>query len=186
MHKNLLALLSIFILGILGIVAFVVLPNLNVSSREPSPQPNPAVVIENKPDEIPSESEPPAQKVGVPFEGKQLATNYYVFEKSDYARLLKEGRPVLLFFYANWCPTCASQEPIMIETMNEGLSNGVIALRVNYNDTETSPGEKALAEQFVVTYQHTFVSINNGGHVVNKVTGQQSKEELTTLFSDLQ
>ncbi len=38
-------------------------------------------------------------------------------------------------------------------------------VRVNYNDTETDANEEALADEHGITYQHTFVLIENGQQV---------------------
>ena len=119
------------------------------------------------------------------FVGQKLATNYYEFTQADYKRLREENRPLLLYFYANWCPTCAAQEPVMVEAMNKGVSNGMIALRVNYNDTATDATEKELAREFAITYQHTFVSLDKDGKKLDLVNGQQSEEELRDLFAQL-
>lgn len=119
------------------------------------------------------------------FQGEYLAKNYYAFTKEDYDRLQQEGKPVLLFFYANWCPTCAVQEPIMITAMNSEVSQGLVALRVNYNDTATDESEKSLAAEFGVTYQHTFVGVTGEGKQLFIVNGQQSEADLADLFSQL-
>ena len=73
----------------------------------------------------------------------------------------------------------------MVEAMNKGVSNGMIALRVNYNDTATDATEKELAREFAITYQHTFVSLDKDGKKLDLVNGQQSEEELRDLFAQL-
>lgn len=119
------------------------------------------------------------------MQGGMLARNYYQYTVSDYQQLRGQEKPVLLYFYANWCPTCAAQEPIMVKAMNDGVSNGVVALRVNYNDTDTDESEKALAQEFSITYQHTFVLLDAGGEVVDIINGQQSAADLKKLFAKL-
>lgn len=119
------------------------------------------------------------------FTGKKLATNYFEYTKEDYDRLRTAGQPFLLYFYANWCPTCAVQELLLTSFMNKGASNGKVTLRVNYNDSDTDSDEKELANKFTITYQHTFVTINSNGQEVTRVNGQQSETDLQNLFSKI-
>lgn len=76
----------------------------------------------------------------------------------------------VLFFYANWCPTC---RPVNIELEeNEAkIPEGVSVIRVNYNDTDTDQVEKDLAKQYGVTYQHTFVLIDENDHELKQWNG---------------
>lgn len=76
----------------------------------------------------------------------------------------------ILFFYANWCPTC---RPVNLELQeNEAkLPQGVRVVRVNYNDTDTDEAEKELAKQYGITYQHTFILIDEDGKELKKWNG---------------
>jgi thiol-disulfide isomerase/thioredoxin len=81
----------------------------------------------------------------------------------------------VLFFYANWCPTCRPADESF--SKNEAkIPQDVRLIRVNYNDTDTDDEEKALAKQYGITYQHTFVQIDAKGAVVTKWNGGQIDE----------
>ena len=99
------------------------------------------------------------------YQGKVLAGSaapFLEFSKVDYDKALAEGKIILLDFYANWCPICRSEAP-MLHTGFDGLTTDqVIGFRVNYNDSDTDEAEKALARQFNITYQHTKVILKNG------------------------
>lgn len=86
----------------------------------------------------------------------------------------------VLFFYANWCPTCRPADQSFSEKKAQ-LPVDVSVIRVNYNDTETDQTEKDLAAQYGVTYQHTFVQIDAAGNEVTKWNGGQIDELLTNL-----
>jgi thiol:disulfide interchange protein len=76
----------------------------------------------------------------------------------------------VLFFYANWCPTCKVANDEFSANPN-GIPEGVVLIRANYNDTDTDQDEKALAQKYNITYQHTFVEIDGQGNEVKKWNG---------------
>lgn len=86
----------------------------------------------------------------------------------------------VLFFYANWCPTCIPADKDFKENIDK-IPDDVVLIRVNYNDTETDENEKALARKYVVTYQHTFVQLDSSGNKVKIWNGGQLKELLSNL-----
>jgi thioredoxin 1 len=76
----------------------------------------------------------------------------------------------VLFFYANWCPTCKPANDSFTDQSNL-IPNDVTVIRVNYNDTDTDNNEKDLAKKYGVTYQHTFVQIDENDNAVTKWNG---------------
>lgn len=103
------------------------------------------------------------------YSGKVLAgknAQYLEFNTEDYQKAKAEGNTIFLDFYANWCPVCRAEEPIIYEGFNELESDKVVGFRVNYKDNETSDDEKALAKEFDITYQHTKVILKNGKQVL--------------------
>lgn len=86
----------------------------------------------------------------------------------------------VLFFYANWCPTCKPADASFTQNMAQ-IPAGVTVIRVNYNDTETDQAEKDLAKKYGITYQHTFVQIDANGNEVTKWNGGGIDELLSNL-----
>ena len=86
----------------------------------------------------------------------------------------------VLFFYANWCPTCQPADE-SFSTNQSQLPTDVTVLRVNYNDTQTDQAEKDLAKKYGVTYQHTFVQIDAAGNEVAKWNGGKIDELLSNI-----
>lgn len=119
----------------------------------------------------------------VTINSTKLANNYFVFERSEYEKAKAANRPIFLFFYANWCPTCARQEPINVVTFNSLTSSNVIGFRVNYNDSDTSDDEEGLAKEFGVRYQHTFFTLDSKGQQVDKFLGDTTEAQLKEFLA---
>jgi thiol-disulfide isomerase/thioredoxin len=86
----------------------------------------------------------------------------------------------ILFFYANWCPTCIPDDKSFEQNMSL-IPENVTLIRVNYNDTDTDQDEKSLASKYGVTYQHTFVQIDSMGKEVAKWNGGQIEDLLKNI-----
>jgi thiol-disulfide isomerase/thioredoxin len=87
---------------------------------------------------------------------------------------------VVLFFYANWCPTCIPVDK-EFKAMEEKIPEGVTVIRVNYNDPDTDSNEKELSKKYGITYQHTFVQIDADGNEITKWNGGAIDELLSNI-----
>ena len=93
------------------------------------------------------------------------------FTKADYDTAVKSDKLVVLYFYANWCPICVAEFPVMQSVFNELTTDKVIGFRVNYNDNQTDDDEKNLAREFGVAYQHTKVFVKNSQKILKSPEG---------------
>lgn len=93
------------------------------------------------------------------------------FTKADYDAAVKTDKLFVLYFYANWCPICKAEFPIMQKVFNELTTDKVIGFRVNYNDDQTDSDEKNLAREFGVAYQHTKVFVKGGQRTLKSPEG---------------
>ncbi len=100
-------------------------------------------------------------------------------EFSESALQSANGKRVL-FFYANWCPTCRPADEDFKQNSAE-LPEGLTIIRVNYNDSDTDAAEKALAQKYGITYQHTYVQIDEEGNEVAKWNGGQTEKLLSSI-----
>lgn len=88
------------------------------------------------------------------------------FVRKDYDIALQSGKLVVLYFYADWCPLCKAEFPVMQKVFNEFDTNMIVGFRVNYNDGYTDEEEKNIAREFGVAYQHTKVFLKNGQRIL--------------------
>ncbi len=91
-----------------------------------------------------------------------------------------QGKRVVLYFYATWCPSCKVANAEFLASP-EKIPEDVIVLRINYNDPDTDKGEKDLARKYGITYQHTFVIIDKDGKEITKWNGGGIAELLAKL-----
>lgn len=103
----------------------------------------------------------------------------YVVHTKDALAAYPDKRRVL-YFYANWCPSCKEADPDLAANQAQFPSD-VVVIRVNYNDSDTDADEKALAKQYGITYQHTFVQIDAQGNAVTKWNGGKTAELLKNI-----
>lgn len=76
----------------------------------------------------------------------------------------------VLYFYANWCPTCRPTDAEFRANTSK-IPGDLTVIRVNYNDTDTDQEEKDLANKYAIIYQHTFVQIDSQGNEIKKWNG---------------
>ena len=115
------------------------------------------------------------------------------FQLSDY-----EGQPVVLNFWASWCPNCAAEMPAF-EKVHQDLADQVAFLGIDQRDDRGGANDLAhatgvsyrLAEDpngvvfdaFGGTGMPTTVFIDADGTVANIITGQVDEMQLRQLIA---
>ena len=90
------------------------------------------------------------------------SSRYITYSKSNYDTNVSKKR--VLFFHAVWCPTCkiANEE---FNSNLERIPEGVALIKTDY-DKETE-----LKKKYNITYQHTFVLVDDEGNEIKKWNG---------------
>ena len=103
------------------------------------------------------------------YSGSVLAGSsspYLEYNKEDFDKAIAENKIIVLYFYANWCPTCKAEESETYAAFDELDNSNVVGFRVNYKDSETDSDEAELAKKYGITYQHTKIILKDGERVL--------------------
>ena len=100
-----------------------------------------------------------------------------------YKEAVSSGKLVALYFYANWCPICKAEFPLMEDAFDELAGQPVIGFRVNYKDSETSSFEEELARTFGIGYQHTKVLLRGDERLLKSPDSWDTERYLMEITS---
>lgn len=89
-------------------------------------------------------------------------SRYVVYSKTAFDAAVEKKR--VYFFHAPWCPTCRPADKEFQNSMDQ-IPEDVILFKTDY-DSSTD-----LKKQYNVTYQHTFVQVDNAGTRVTTWNG---------------
>jgi thioredoxin 1 len=91
--------------------------------------------------------------------------------------VLEASNPVLVDFYATWCPPCKMLAPILDQLSSE-FAGRVKIVKVNVDE------ERALASAYRIESVPTLIAFHDG-QVVNRSPGAPSASALRTFLNQL-
>jgi thiol-disulfide isomerase/thioredoxin len=83
--------------------------------------------------------------------------------------------PVVLFFHANWCPTCKALDKDINDRADALKKSGVTLLKIDY-DTAND-----LKKQYGITVQSSFVKIDSTGKQLKKASSIVTVDSLSSF-----
>jgi thioredoxin 1 len=89
-------------------------------------------------------------------------SRYVPYNQENFDRA--QGKQRVLYFHAPWCPTCRPADQEFQEQMG-AIPPDVVLFKTDY-DSST-----ALKRQYAITYQHTFVLVDEAGKEIKKWNG---------------
>lgn len=98
------------------------------------------------------------------------------YKKAAFDKAIAAGQPAIVYFHADWCPTCKAQEPLVQELLKESRMKDVTLFSADFDK------ESGLKKALRVSSQSTFV-IFKGGKEAARSTGQTNKEDLAATFA---
>lgn len=103
----------------------------------------------------------------------QPSNEAYVSYSSDYLSRY-QGKTKILFFHASWCPTCKAAENDIKNKLDQ-IPENVVIIKTDY-DTQSD-----LKKKYGITYQHTFVVVDDQGNELEKWNGGNLAEILERI-----
>ena len=102
-----------------------------------------------------------------------VETTIVDYESMDQVSALAKDKPTVLFFKASWCPSCISAAKNFESKVDELKDINLVV--VNYDES------KELQKLYGVTYQHTFVQVNENEEALAKWNGGSTKKLLNNI-----
>ncbi len=97
------------------------------------------------------------------------------FDQATFDGLQKQGKPVLVWIHADWCPTCKAQDSIISDLLTTPELQGLTELKVDFD------AQKNVVRSFKATMQSTLI-VFKGGREVGRSTGDTKKDSIAALL----
>ncbi len=98
------------------------------------------------------------------------------YSQGEFDKLAVAGRPILVDFRADWCPTCAAQAPVIRDLVAQSKYKDLTVFTINF-DTDT-----ALLKAYKVPLQSTLIVLM-GKREEGRSVGDTSREGIEHLLN---
>ena len=66
-----------------------------------------------------------------------VPAGWTAYDEAEFMMAQKKGKTIVVDVYADWCPTCRAQAPILEELRTETQSSDVLYVKVNFDEEKT-------------------------------------------------
>ncbi len=108
------------------------------------------------------------------FTASAETKGWSTYDAREFAMAQAKGETIVVDVYADWCPTCRAQAPILEELRVENQSEGVKFVKVNFDD------EKAFLRAHRIPRQSTIL-VFKGETEVARTIAQTNRAELRRI-----
>lgn len=91
------------------------------------------------------------------------AADWSTYDEAEFMMAQKKGKTIVVDVYADWCPTCRAQAPILDELRTERQSSDVLFVKVNFDD------EKAFLRANRIPRQSTVLVFKGTNEVARSI-----------------
>lgn len=99
---------------------------------------------------------------------------WQTYDEAAFMMAQKKGKTIVVDVYADWCPTCRAQAPILDEIRQEHASGDVLFVKVNFDE------EKAFLRAHRIPRQST-VLVFNGMEEVTRSVAETNRSRLRSV-----
>jgi len=90
-------------------------------------------------------------------------TGWTLYDETEFMMAQKKGKTIVVDVYADWCPTCRAQAPILEQLRQERQSGEVLFVKVNFDD------EKAFLRTHRIPRQSTILVFKGMDEVARSI-----------------
>lgn len=90
-------------------------------------------------------------------------TGWTLYDEAEFMMAQKKGKTIVVDVYADWCPTCRAQAPILEQLRQERQSGDVLFVKVNFDD------EKAFLRAHRIPRQSTILVFKGMDEVARSI-----------------
>lgn len=103
------------------------------------------------------------------------AAEVRAFSPQAFAAAQAQGRPILIDVYADWCPTCRRQEPMIAELVAAPAYRDLIVFKLNFDE------QKDDWRRLGVRRQSTLIAFS-GRNETGRSVGDTNRDSLARLI----
>ena len=100
---------------------------------------------------------------GMQLSAQSSSGSWQTYNAADFTMAQNKGKTIVVDIYADWCPTCRAQAPILEELRAERQSGDVLFVKVNFDD------EKAFLREHRVPRQSTILVFKGTTEVARSI-----------------